>query len=63
MVEEQELLSQDESGQRTMVDESEMTVIPGTPETSEEEWVFNHKATVDVQTCLHIQARFCINCY
>lgn len=48
MVEEQELLSQDESGQRTMVDESEMTVIPGTPETSEEEWVYNHEATVDV---------------
>lgn len=57
MVEEQELLSQDESGQHTMVDESEMTVIPGTPETSEEEWVFNHEATVDVQTC------FFINCY
>lgn len=37
VVEEQELLSQDEAGQRTMVDESEMTVIPGTPETSEEE--------------------------
>lgn len=37
VVEEQELLSQDESAQRTMVDESEMTVIPGTPETSEEE--------------------------